>query len=469
VEAAVAAPEQLPGAPTERPEVVDETLPAGSNWVPAPIPELHTAQRGEHWLCLNPGVPSWIITTRAGVLLLKLCDGVRTVRDLATMLQAADVPVDPEAVESFFREAAAAGMFRPARQDNPLHLWDTRRLSAIHLHLTDRCNLQCTYCLRDSSPLVPLRHRPEKFIGMLEYIKPFTAEVLRITFAGGEPLMYPGFSTVVEASTGLGYRNDLLTNGMLVNEARADFIAHHFTKVRISLDGPSALTHAQGRGDNFDKVVRGVRLLADRMDDVTVQVTVGSWNVDVAQDVRSVVPDNVKVAYTPVLPFGRGKQQAKVFISNEQFLSLSRRVSAASSEPVESMFRPGERNRSCHAGLANLSIADTGDVYPCHLFHEEQFHFGNIFHDSFEDIFFGPRIRNYVLSMDVEHNNSICSACEVRFLCGGGCKANPLHGTGDHHGVDLYCGFIKASIEDNLFASLGCGTSAFNTTEASVY
>jgi radical SAM protein with 4Fe4S-binding SPASM domain len=79
------------------------------------------------------------------------------------------------------------------------------------------------------------------------------------------------------------------------------------------------------------------------------------------------------------------------------------------------------------------------------------FQLGNVFHDAFEDIFFGEKLREYVRSMDIAHNNSICSGCEMRYLCGGGCKANTLHATGDFRGVDLYCSFIKRSIVESLF------------------
>jgi len=287
---------------------------------------------------------------------------------------------------------------------------------------------------------------------MLEFIKPFASD-LRVTYSGGEPLMYPGFRQVVEAATNCGYRNELLTNGILVNEDRADFIAQHFTRVKISLDGADAATHAVGRGDNFSRVMRGIRLLSDRMANVTVQVTVGSWNLATADEVRALLPERVNVTYTPMLPYGRGKTGSKLFISDEEFLALSRRTRKPGS--VAAGFEPGRQMRSCYAGHANLSIADSGDVYPCHLFHEPQFRLGNIFHDSFEEIFYGQRIREFVKTMDLDSNNPTCRECEVRYLCGGGCKANVFHARGDHHGVDLYCGYIKQSIIDNLFASVG--------------
>jgi radical SAM protein with 4Fe4S-binding SPASM domain len=286
---------------------------------------------------------------------------------------------------------------------------------------------------------------------MLDFIKPFCGPEMTVTFAGGEPLSYPGFRDVVEKSTELNYKNKLLTNGTLITESIANFIGEHFANVKISLDGPDQASHAVTRGDNFDSVLRGIRRIAERDIDLIVQVTVTTDNLRLVTKFRSLLPANVKCSFTPMLPMGRGADET-AFVSNEQFLELNR-ITATEEECHEQRYFPAVANRSCHAGLASLSIADTGDVYPCHLFHDSQFRFGNIFHTPFEELFFGTAIQDYVQSMDVLHNNSICRECEVRFLCGGGCKANALHSTGDYRGIDLYCGFLKETIVDNLFLS----------------
>lgn len=410
-------------------------------------------------MCLNPTVPSWIITTQAASLLLTLCDGQNNVDDIAEFCLTSHVGVDRKYVRNFFQSARTRKLFDPPAEADDSSPWETRRLTAMHLHLTDRCNLQCSYCLRNSTPHIPIRHDPEKFLGMLEFIKPFSIPNLRITYAGGEPLTYPGFQEVVEASSAHGYINELLTNGMLITKKRAEFIARNFSKVRISLDGPDRATHAISRGDNFNQVIRGIRRIAEHEVDLTAQVTVTNSNLEaVSDDMRDLLPEKVHIAYTPMLPFGRGAEEQSEFITSDAFLDVSRAAVKNRGDKVKALFSPGIPTFSpCHAGYSNLSIADTGDVYPCHLFHEEKFHFGNIFHDDFESIFFGEKIQDYVKSMDVRNNNPFCAACEMRLLCAGGCKANTLHSTGNHKGRDLYCSFIKRSIVDNMIDSSELG------------
>jgi radical SAM protein with 4Fe4S-binding SPASM domain len=153
-----------------------------------------------------------------------------------------------------------------------------------------------------------------------------------------------------------------------------------------------------------------------------------------------------------MLPIGRGHGEGEGFISDDEFLTVSR-FAAEASGCREARFTSGRGGRSCHAGVTNLSIDETGDAYPCHLFHEPPFRLGNVFTDSFPSIFYGKGLARFTRSMDVARNNPTCAGCELRYLCTGGCKANNLHGLGTHRAPDLYCGFIRENILEELFES----------------
>ena len=423
------------------------------SWIPPGLEGIHFHQRGEFWLCLNSAVPAWFVTTEVGALLFKLSNGKRSLKNIHQLLVVSNIHFSLPSIIDFFNSIASSGFYDSSVDEE--NLWDNRKLTAMHLHLTNRCNLQCTYCFRESSPKIPIHHTSDHFCNMLEYIKPFTAEEMTVTFTGGEPTLFPGFEEVVLTSTQLGYKNLLLTNGTRVTSKFADFISQHFSNVKISLDGPNEAVHSLTRGKgNFQLALRGIRELADRGANLTVQVTVSQSNLESCTEIKALLK-GVKVLFTPILPMGRGDSLDKEFIDDKAFLGLTRGLARVTEGKLETSVFPGVRQRRCHAGISNISVADSGDVYPCHLFHYERYKFGNIFTDSFKDIFFGSKIKQYVESMDVEANNSICSTCEVRFLCGGGCKANALHATGDHHGVDLYCSYLKESIVDQLFNSCG--------------
>lgn len=417
------------------------------DWVVPVVPELKTLEREGRWLCLNPQVPSWIITTRPGALLLRMVDGQRTVQQYHDLLAGNGIEAPVSQLAGFFQSATDAKLFAQPR-DPGAGAWKDRKLTALYLHLTNRCNLQCSYCYRESSPHLPVLHDSRRFCDMLEFIAPFASPRMEITFSGGEPLMHPGFKDVAATAKRLGYKNVLLTNGTLITEPLADFIHDHFVRTKISLDGPNEEIHSLTRGKgNFSQVVRSIEKLAARKVRVTVQVTLSKSALPYVDEIQKVLPESpyVRLIFTPLFPMGRGAEMADDAPSNDDFYQFS------TGRSWGAKYHAGVRYRGCHAGAGSLSIADTGDVYPCHLFHFEPFRMGNIFHDSFEEIFFSERLQDYVRTMDVEHNNPACKACEVRFLCSGGCHGNALYAIGEYRAPDSCCDYLKSTILDNLF------------------
>lgn len=430
-----------------------------ADWIPPLLPELEVIERDGRWLCLNPRVPAWIVTQRPGALLLQMIDGESSVSDYERLLAAHGIPTG--AVGEFFAAAAAAKLFDPASSIERRTPWPDRKLTALYVHLTNRCNLQCSYCYRESSPHLPILHDAGRFSAMFEFVKPFAAPRLEITFSGGEPTMHPGFRSVVETSSRLGYRNLLLTNATRLDADLLPFVREHFRLVKISLDGPNEEIHSRTRGKgNFDRVIRSIEKLVALGANVLVQVTLSKSALTFVRDIRAILPEapNLKLVYTPLFTMGRGAELAPEAPDNDDFYAF------AKIQGSKRRYVPGQPSRSCHAAAGSLSIAETGDVYPCHLFHFEPFRLGNIFHDPFEQIFFSDRAREFVGAMDVEANNPTCADCSVRLLCSGGCHGNTLYSIGSFRGPDSCCDYLKRSIVDNLFTPPAQDQTSFQTS-----
>jgi len=428
----------------------------GPDWVPPGSPSVRVYRRGSYRLCLNPEVPAWFVTTRAGLLLFRMGDGAHSLRRMHSVLRASGVPVHEVDVLGFFQSAYESGVYdKPAERDQPC---ESRKLTAVHLHLTDRCNLACTYCFRNSHQEIPIYHGADDFVAALAKLKPFSSEAMTVTFTGGEPLIHPGFMDIVSASSGLGYRNILLTNGTLLEDSMVGFLAQHFSRVIVSLDGPSEAVNSMTRGPgSFARALRAVQMLAATGAETVVKATVSTSNLEHWKETRAALPEGVRIVFTPLLPMGRGSRLGGEYISDADFVELSRGLACEGTQQGTVRFSPRRVTRRCHAGFSNLSIADTGQVYPCHLFHTKSYELGDIFTDSVEAIIHGRRAQEFIDSIDVERNNASCRGCSVRLLCGGGCKGNTLHATGSHRGADLYCRYLRKVAIDGLFAYYGIG------------
>ncbi|MDQ6656429.1 MAG: radical SAM protein [Verrucomicrobiota bacterium] len=109
------------------------------------------------------------------------------------------------------------------------------------LYVTDRCNLDCSYCTEyDNS--VP--HPP------LEDLKLWLRKIrelgtMRIALVGGEPLLHPDIVELVRYCRELGFATSLTTNGFLLTKAKLQALEQAGLQVmQISVDRmtPSPIT-----------------------------------------------------------------------------------------------------------------------------------------------------------------------------------------------------------------------------------
>jgi radical SAM protein with 4Fe4S-binding SPASM domain len=417
---------------------------------------LRVYNRAEKFIIFNPTIPSWVFSNATGAVILKIASAGYPLGQV--MKIAADNGISRTSVEQFFEKCFSAKLFEVGEKGGR---WKDggratgRRLQSINLHLTNQCNLSCSYCYRNSSPRIQIKRFGHEFNAFLDDCRDIRTENPAITFTGGEPMTHPDFWEVAEYAKSIGFSNHLLTNGTFVTPFNALKLAGLFESVKISLDGASEATHAKTRGaDNFEAVINGINVLSQYFEKgrLMVQTTVNSDNLEEVTLINDILPKQVEVRHTPLMRMGRGLQTDPIdIINNDQFHNLSRKLDDGN-DGGSRMPQMGKRTFGCHAGDSHISVADNGDVYPCHLFHQNAFKMGNIFVDKIAHIFRLEKMSEFGASMDVENNNSQCSSCDIRYLCGGGCKANPLHASKDYRKPDIFCSFYRKARLDDLFS-----------------
>ena len=178
------------------------------------------------------------------------------------------------------------------------------------------CNLQCSYCLTESAPLVKRRELGAQAI--IERSR--EAENLGFTgfgVTGGEPFILDYMPELV-ADLGRRLPTVVLSNATLFNERRlreveplADLPVH----IQISLDHPDPIENDEMRGpENFRKVVEAIPRLVERGIGVRIATTLEDPDaVDPEQQERLCelhrslgVPDEDHVV-RPIINRGRAK------------------------------------------------------------------------------------------------------------------------------------------------------------------
>ena len=165
-----------------------------------------------------------------------------------------------------------------------------------------RCNLACRYCfyLEKETLLYPTAESPrmteatlEKFVR--DYLAAQPGEEVAFAWQGGEPTLMgvEFFERAVKLqrhyAAGRRVTNALQTNGTLLDDRWAAFLAREKFLVGLSLDGPRPLHDAYrlDRSDRptWDKVMRGLKLLKKHRVEFNTLTVVHRRNVRHAREV----------------------------------------------------------------------------------------------------------------------------------------------------------------------------------------
>jgi MoaA/NifB/PqqE/SkfB family radical SAM enzyme len=171
-----------------------------------------------------------------------------------------------------------------------------------------RCNLACPHCLDDKSLAPEGGGRRREIARILS-----RSDVLGVDISGGEPLLMRELPDLV----GLLLRGgrctvSVTTNGWLLARRASELT--HLDAVRVSLDGPDALSHDRWRGaGSFRRALEGIRACAWLGITLQVQTVLMASNrhlarrmVDLSAEVGA-----VGLTFLQLLPIGEGAALAR--------------------------------------------------------------------------------------------------------------------------------------------------------------
>ena len=139
--------------------------------------------------------------------------------------------------------------------------------------MTDACNHACRYCYAESGGNCKETLSLDTLKDIAYQVKDIASHV-EYTISGGEPLLNPDTLEYIKFLKELGNGIYLLTNGLLINEDNAKFLAENCLMIKISLDGSNDGINAITRGKNgFDKIMNSYELLLKYNANVKINMT----------------------------------------------------------------------------------------------------------------------------------------------------------------------------------------------------
>jgi uncharacterized protein len=366
--------------------------------------------------------------------------------------------------------------------------------SAFHVMLKPRgplCNLDCAYCYYLSKENL---YPDADFCMTDEVLEAFTRQYIaaqrvpEVTFGwqGGEPLLmgldfFRRAVSLQEAHRKPEMRilNALQTNGTLLDDDWCRFFRERDFLVGLSLDGPRRVHDAYrvGKGGNpsFDRVMAGLALLKQHAVEFNILTTVHAANAARPLEVYRFLRDEAGARFIQFIPIvqreseGVSAQSVSArSVSAEQygrFLTtifdewVCRDVGRIFVQIFDVALAawvgapPGLCVFDETCGNA-LILEHNGDLYACDHFVEPRYRLGNILETPLVELVGSEQQRRFGLDKR-DTLPDVCQACEVRFVCNGGCPKNRLWGVNYlcegykafFHHIDESMRFMAAELE----------------------
>ncbi|MFC1607462.1 anaerobic sulfatase maturase [Candidatus Latescibacterota bacterium] len=335
----------------------------------------------------------------------------------------------------------------------PLILGKVNPFSLLIKPVGSRCNLNCRYCfylgnddiISANRPPVMPDHILEKMIG--NYLD-LSFETSVFTWQGGEPTLagLDFYRRVVELQMKYGrdgqvVANALQTNGILIDDTWAEFLAEYRFLVGLSLDGTPEI-HDSNRVDSrnnptFNRVVKAAEtlrrhgvefnilcMISDRSETHGEEIyrRLTGMGFDHLQFIPCVEHDQESGVPSPHNVSARGYGQFMSDVFDRWYEGDVGKVSVRTFESLVALLTGSEHLSICNMrGQCHhyLVVEKEGDVYPCDFFVSPESYIGNICETPLEKLFMSGKIMSF--SRMKSDYPAVCLECSFLSLCRGGC------------------------------------------------
>lgn len=330
------------------------------------------------------------------------------------------------------------------------------------LHITDRCNLRCSYCY-----LPHVREDMSLETGIAAIDATFRSAILhnfqkvKLKYAGGEPIIryeivvaLHKYAIEAGQKLGLSVEGVLLSNGTLLTKEKVKEIRNLKLRLMISLDGLGESHNTQrpyaGGHESFDDVARGINTALAAGITPNISITVSSKNADKLADLVAWVLDRE-------LPFSLNFYRENELSVAEKELSLvdqkiingmkkayaviENRLPEKSllASIVDRANLSSPHQMTCGVGNNYLVFDCNGQVGKCQML-MKNFITNLAVVDPLGEV---QKDKMGIQNLSVEEKEG-CKTCEWKYWCTGGCSLNTFRATGRYDVKSPNCHIYKA-------------------------
>jgi len=342
------------------------------------------------------------------------------------------------------------------------------KITALHIDITNRCNLNCEYCFVTRRRKGLAHGNIKKFVklikGALEY------GVKRISISGGEPLQHPGILELIRACSG---GHVILFSNLYGDQVNDQLISDILTtgqvqEIKVSLDG--LVSHEKARPPSKAKdVIKKIELVKKvapqchvtintiltkynlpelrSFQETLVQMGINHWRLDLPmkspstsvyasfREVITTVADIIKDRYE------NGHLQRMELTAFRVYKSSLENLAA------DNMDDPGFDNaHPCAYAIGKMAVGVDGKVSICSPLQLEIARAWE--YDDFLQLVNVYSTHPFFLLRQGELGN--CKRCRYYRLCGTGCRGEALEWMGKCDAIDPLSCSVMPLVEEKI-------------------
>ena len=263
-------------------------------------------------------------------------------------------------------------------------------LKKIYLEVTNGCNLNCDFCIKNNRKVTNISYSNYKYI--IDKIKNYTDELYLHVL--GEPLMHKEINNFIDYASNKGLLVNITTNGYLINNIKDNHNIHRLNismhsynlKYNISID--NYLNNIFNVIDNIrDKTFVSLRLWVNsKNNDYILNYINKRYNTSISS-----IGNNMKIKVTNNLIIDTFHEFIWPDLNNNYYSDAG----------------------TCKGLIDHIGILSNGTIVPCCLDSKGIINLGNIYKDNIDDIFNSERVK--AMKMGFKNNykcEELCRHCK---------------------------------------------------------
>lgn len=315
---------------------------------------------------------------------------------------------------------------------------------SAYLHVTSRCNMNCVGCYSNSGCNQETVH--EMSVDQIYHVidNLVTANFNSIIVSGGEPFLHSGIKEILSYMKSRKCEVSCITNGTVSETVYASLLKY-MNSLSFSMDGLDEETSILRRS-TVKRIERLIKVLNRQETKIGIIFTLHKKNYHLYKEMKDYAKSLGILYNFSLFTAENNEKNSEFLLDNEDLIKLSEQFDYETSIMDSSLNRILNCHTCCGAGRSMISISSTGNIYPCHMMHQQEFLMGNALKDEISCI--KDKVSPY--GYFPVYKKIECKKCEYAYLCGGGCLYRAYALGGSLEAKEQLCNLYKRQIDQAL-------------------